>query len=177
MRETVMKQLLLVILAAALSPSALIAAEIPEPLQKCAREESDAQRLACFDAWLAVETTNKASKATENETAKPAEPAREAPGLTPPVATVDAFGMNEKIDKNKPAEPDSITAVVTRIEQKTRGERVIHLDIGQAWEEQGSSRKVFLEVGNKVVIEKGMFESYKLSPADSNRFIRVTRVK
>lgn len=172
-----MKQLLLLVLAAALSPSALIAAEVPEPLKKCAQEENDTKRLACFDAWLAAESTNEVSKAPETATAKRAEPASEAPTVSPPVAEVDAFGMNEKIDKDKPAEPDSITAVVTRIEEKTRGERVIHLDIGQAWEEQGASRNVLLEVGDKVVIEKGMFGSYKLSPAGSNRLIRVTRVK
>ncbi|MDX1443014.1 MAG: hypothetical protein R3270_04450 [Gammaproteobacteria bacterium] len=136
-------------------------AEGAEPTKRilaCAEIDNDIARLQCFDdAVSAIRGEKPASEAQAQR----------------------EFGAKGELKKElRPdeVEIDSIRASVDRIEMDGRV-RIYHLDNGQAWEDVSRSRRLLLEEGDEVVIEKGFFDSYTLSPVSNNRSVKVRRIR
>jgi uncharacterized cupin superfamily protein len=176
------------LLAAMLTQTSLVcavdAAEA-DGVAACASEQDDARRLECYDraARKKKESAIEVSPArTDAET--PAPPER-AP--TPaPVAQPDEFGITgsavarqrygEREQERKQAkEVRSISAQVTEVASRPRGELVVTLDNGQVWVQKESGQPLPIRVGDRVTINAGMLGSYRL--VNGNRATQVTRVK
>jgi len=71
---------------------------------------------------------------------------------------------------------DSLTARVTQISTRPRGELVITLDNRQVWAQTGLDPDFRLEVGDQITVRTSAFGSFRLF-GSSRRFIRVTRVQ
>jgi uncharacterized cupin superfamily protein len=175
------------LLAAMLTQTSLVcavdAAEA-DGVVACAREQDDARRLECYDRAARKEkaTATEVSPAvTAAET--PAAPDREP---TPAVVPTDEFGVTgsavarqrdgERQQEQKQAkEVRSISAQVTEVGSRPRGELVVTLDNGQVWVQKDSGQPVPIRVGDRVTINAGMLGSYRL--VNGNRSTQVTRVK
>jgi hypothetical protein len=173
------RTLLRLLLLAVIAP--VVAAAAPDSnLQSCASERDDRRRLACYDAEMARLAGEDTAASTE------ASAATSAPASPPPAEEADAaedFGMTPALKRSMNAngeeeakEPDSLAAVVTRIDEKPYGERIVHLDNGQVWEENSRNRNLPLDVGDSVTIKSAVFGSYKLIGPGGKRFTRVRRI-
>jgi len=164
------------------------AAALPQALLDCAAERDDALRLACYDAQ--IDATGKRRQAGVDESAAASNTHSRA-GTTAPgtaagpsdPALIDEFGMTgELARKTRPAEeqpalPESITAIITRMEEKPRGQRVVHLDNNQVWEERTRTRNLSLDVGDRITIEAGALGSFKLIGPGGKRSTGVSRTR
>jgi hypothetical protein len=133
--------------------------DLAQRIAACTREQDDARRLACFDRAA-------------------------APKAVPPqVETTDTFGVHgselaRKREDSKPeseAAPKRISATVTAIEKRSRGELVVTLDNGQVWAQKEVSGFFPLKVGDPVAILAGTLGSFRLIAG--NRATAVTRVQ
>ncbi|WP_457674715.1 hypothetical protein [Thiolapillus sp.] len=122
--------------------------------QACRQIDDDRKRLACYDDH---------ARMLEKKNAPPTAEERKA-----------AFGLPAVT----PAEEiHDIQAGISKVEKHGRGQRVLYLDNGQAWRQVGSSSQPRLKAGDQVVIERGALGSYILKPANSNRSMRVKRLR
>ena len=141
---------------------------LTDGLRKCAAAGGDAERLSCYDrlaAQLAVRD--------ETRTEPPPNVARVA-STAPPAAE---FGINAGPlqAKQQAGKPRAMTAVVTKITVRPRGELVVTLDNGQVWVQNQAVDYFPLKAGDKVEISVGMLDSYVLW-APFKRSTKVTRV-
>lgn len=148
------------LLAAAIAGPGLAADDdLAQRIAACTRERDDARRLACFDRAAAPK------------------------GVAPQVETKDTFGVHgselaRSRDDGKPqpdAPPKRISATVTAIEKRARGELVVTLDNGQVWAQKEVGSYFPLEVGDPVSILAGTLGSFRL--VAGNRATAVTRVQ
>ena len=146
---------------AAVPPAALSADEdLAQRIAACTREQDDARRLACFDRAAAP----KAAAA-------------------PKVDATETFGVHgsELARNREDARPESeapqkrISAKVTAIEKRARGELVVTLDNGQVWAQKETGSYFPLKVGDPVAILAGTLGSFRLIAG--NRATAVTRVQ
>lgn len=72
--------------------------------------------------------------------------------------------------------PDSIEATITQIDQAAYGKLLITLDNGQVWRQNDSGR-VNWKSGDKVIVERALFGSFKMKSASGGRTLRVKRVQ
>jgi len=149
------------LMAAALVKPALAADDdLAHRIAACTHEQDDARRLACFD-HAAVP---KAAAA-------------------PKLDATQAFGVHgselaRNRDDDKPqadAAPKRISATVTAIEKRARGELVVTLDNGQVWAQKEIGAYFPLKVGDPVAILAGTLGSFRLIAG--NRATAVTRVQ
>ena len=125
----------------------------------CAREQDDARRLACFD--------------------RAAVPKVEAPKAD----ASHAFGVhgselarNRDDSATRPEPPPKrISATVTAIDKRARGELVVTLDNGQVWAQKEAGAYFPLKAGDSVAILAGTLGSFRLIAG--NRATAVTRVQ
>lgn len=117
--------------------------------ERCRALESDAERLACYDALSKSET-----------------PAEAAPRP-----------VTDAAPAKKENQPTTYTAVVTAMTQRPYGQAVVELDNGEVWSEQQASHAFLVNVGDTVTLKKSKFSSgYKLI-APGGRGYRVTRLE
>jgi len=74
-------------------------------------------------------------------------------------------------------EVSSITANVVGGFAGWSGETVFELDNGQVWEQIGSNRFDYSGGDRNVVIRRGLFGSFQLSPEGLNRSVGVRRIE
>jgi len=145
--------------------AALAGAEtLPESIQRCAAEKDKEARLTCYDEVAAISA---------------------GPAPAPP-SPEQQFGVKgellrkqqeEKAKENPaPEEIQALTATVAKVKTLPRGQLVVELDNGQAWEQKDVTSKFFLKVGEQVKIESGSLGAYWLS-SESGRRTRVKRVR
>lgn len=138
--------------------------ELAQRVAACAREQNDAQRLACFDR----------AAATKAETAH---------AVAPETKADHAFGVhgselarNRDDDESRPGSaPKRIAANVAAIDKRPRGELVFTLDNGQVWAQKEAGAYFPVKVGDSVAILAGSLGSFRLVLA--NRATAVTRVQ
>jgi hypothetical protein len=137
--------------AAALQPALATDDDLSKRIAACTREHDDAQRLACFDRAAAPEA---------------------------------AFGVHgSELARNRDAGDDTkqesapkrVTAKVTGIDKRARGELVVTLDNGQVWAQKEVGAYFPIKVGDPATILAGTLGSYRLIVA--NRATAVTRVR
>jgi len=128
--------------------------DLAQRIAACTREQDDARRLACFDRAAA-----------------------------PKVDATQTFGVHgselarNRDDDQPEAEsaPKRISATVTGIEKRARGELVVTLDNGQVWAQKEIGAYFPLKVGDPVAILAGTLGSFRLIAG--NRATAVTRVQ
>lgn len=157
------------VLAVLLVAPACFADDIPEPLRRCAELNDDAQRLACYDRYVSRGGIDWASAEPALETAPPARKPDPAAHADPEAR----FGLPKPDDDE---DVDEISARITEIVVRASRERIITLDNGQVWVEDGPKPSLRLKVGDTVTIRSGIFGSYRLV-GPGNRSNAVDRVR
>lgn len=164
-------------LAALAQPSVAAESGLAERFGACTRERDDAQRLACFDSAAA----QLPKSATVD---KPrAEPVAGSVTPLPTTASEEAFGVSgSELARKRDAEipvkesaPRRITATLTEVSKRPRGELVFTLDNGQVWAQKDPGSYFPIKVGDSVTILAGSLGSFRL--VTSNRSTQVTRVE
>jgi hypothetical protein len=178
-------RMLLPLLLAGIGPPLAAAAEPKTSLEACATERDDRRRLACYDAEVARLARPKTAAAggesddsTEVASAKSRRAGQQSGG------DADDFGMTAALARSmkqkgeeRSEEPESLAAVVTRLDEKPYGERIVYLDNGQVWEEASRNRNLPLAVGDDITVKSAAFGSYKLIGPGGKRFTRVRRIR
>jgi hypothetical protein len=140
--------------AAPAQPALAADDDLAQRIAACTSEQDAARRLACFDRAAA-----------------------------PKVDATHTFGVQgselaRSRDDDKPqadSPPKRISATVTAIEKRARGELVVTLDNGQVWAQKEVGSYFPLKVGDPVAILAGSLGSFRLIAA--NRATAVTRVQ
>ena len=148
------------LLAAAFVRPALAADDdLAKRIAACTREQDDARRLACFDRAAAPKAAAPKVDATQTFGVQGSELAR----------------SREDSDLQPEGPPKRISASVTAIDKRPRGELVITLDNGQVWAQKEAGAYFPLKVGDPVAILAGTLGSFRLIAG--NRATAVTRVQ
>lgn len=165
------------ILVLAVAARVCLAAE-PEligRLEACASERDDAQRLVCYDREVA-----QLVPAARKQAALPAP--NDAPVNTA-IPAEDSFGVyGSEVARKRGAEDSKtgtelkrLTATVTAISQRPRGELIVTLDNGQVWLQKKPQSYFPIRIGDEVTITSGALGSFHL--AASGRSTQVTRMQ
>jgi hypothetical protein len=137
------------LLAAVTSPVLAADDNLAERIVACTRERDDTRRLACFD-----------------RAAVPHEFGVQGSEL--------ARGRDEG-ETTREAAPKKITATLSAIEKRPRGELVFTLDNGQVWAQKEVGAYFPVKIGDPVAVLAGTLGSFRLVVA--NRATAVTRVQ
>jgi biotin carboxyl carrier protein len=140
-------------------------------LDRCAELESDAARLACFDAVIKERRTAAPSAGSTNA---PAEPAA-AEAAPPAVASQPATSPRAEAAPTEESRKE-YSAVVMDMRTRPHGQIVVTLDNGETWSEQYASRTFLVEVGDTVTMKKSRFSSAYRLVAPGGRAYSMTRV-
>jgi hypothetical protein len=169
-------------------------------LLRCLALAEEPARLACYDrlanglvelgqpqrrppAAAAASPAASAPAAAAPVTPAPVAPAAPPPPTparapAPPAAAAtpaeEFFGMERKAVGE---EINSIRARVVGGFQGWRGDTRFELDNGQVWMQVGTGRFEYGGGDREVVIRRGVFDSFILSPEGLNRTVRVRRVE
>ncbi len=148
--------------------ASLPAAAQDSEFDRCRDLESDAERLACYDA-VSKEGTDVAEGVDNAPT-----------GGTDEAATAGtaaaAIAEPEKKEKKK-KRPRQYTAVVTKMDSRPHGQVVVTLDNGEVWSEQYASRAFLVKVGDTIELKKSRFSSGYRLVAPGGRGYEVTRLR
>ena len=148
------------LLAAAFVRPALAADDdLAKRIAACTTEQDAARRLACFDRAAAPKAAAPKVDATQTFGVQGSELAR----------------SREDSDSRPEGPPKRISASVTAIEKRPRGELVITLDNGQVWAQKEAGAFFPLKVGDPVAVLAGTLGSFRLIA--SNRATAVSRVQ
>ena len=79
-------------------------------------------------------------------------------------------------ERRAPKELPQITARVSSVHYKSRGEFVVALDNGQTWEQADHDGDVDMGVGDSVTIKSGVLSAYYMRPR-AGRIVRVKRIR
>jgi hypothetical protein len=160
----------------------------------CVRIEDLSARLACYDR--AAGRGAPASPSAPRDVAPPP-PARAAaappaplpapapPPVVAPADPVATFGATSRVDPltapkaRKEAEPElpkQIEAKVTAVRARATGEQILTLDNGQVWEQTESRREPRYEVGDTIIIRRGMLGSFMVTLAKGSPTTRIRRI-
>jgi hypothetical protein len=132
-------------------------------IRQCAAESDDIRRLACYDKQFRVLDARSPSPPNA------------------PVATPEGrFGMNGQVERSNPSTEvpklDSLTAHITAVGYKPRGEAIIKLDNGQVWEETDGEDPITPKIGEEVTINAGVMGAYWLQ-SGKHGSVRVKRTR
>jgi hypothetical protein len=148
------------------------AAETEDELAACRAVEADAERVACYDAI-------DHGQVEEEKEISPVVPAAAAAEVA--TSPDEEFGKTTNDDLTRdPEEPnsddddDQLTATVTGVREYKRDRFMVTLDNGQEWR-QSSASTLRLDVGDKIVIRKAAFGSFKMAKEGSSRWMKVRR--
>jgi hypothetical protein len=131
------------------------AESLPPGFRECATHADRDERLACFDA----------------EVARLSSPAVKEQNFGTDAGSLARQKAAQRTDKF-----EEITARVSSIVTRPRGELVVTLDNGQIWSQTQTSAPFALQEGDSVKIKTGAMSAYLLI-APSGRTTRVTRIK
>lgn len=173
------------------------AAETSDKLAACAAIQSDAERVACYDAIVhgpvqdevAVEEAAVEATAVEETVVQEAvvEEAAAATVVIESTSTVETPPADETFgepvdDLNREAGVPAGSEKVDRLVATVSGVRlykvdrvIITLDNGQEWRQTSASTKEF-SVGDTIEINKGSFGSYRMTELDGSNAMKVRRV-
>ena len=154
--NTLYSTLAAALLAAVGVQPALAEDDLSKRIAACTREQDDARRLACFDRAAAGKTDAKETFGVQgSELARNRDDAVAEQGSA----------LSQK----------RLTAKVTGIDKRPRGELVFTLDNGQVWAQKEVGAYLPIKVGDSITILAGSLDSFRLVVA--NRVTAVTRVR
>lgn len=137
----------------------------------CTREQDDTRRLACFDNAAATAQA-AAEKGAAEKTAAGKVDATETFGVQ---GSELARQRDDAVAEQGGAPSQRLTAKVTGIDKRPRGELVFTLDNGQVWAQKEVGAYLPIKVGDSITILAGSLGSFRLVVA--NRVTAVTRVR
>ncbi|AAZ25915.1 hypothetical protein [Colwellia psychrerythraea] len=152
-----------VITSLLLSPTVLAKEEnLADRVQDCVKITQDTERLTCFD------------QLTSKRSAVIVEP--EITDLT--AEQVDTFskGQVKKTTEELANQINSITLTISKLSKTPYGQWKITFENGQKWQ-QKDSYKLSLKTGQRVVLTKGAITSVFLQKENTNKRIKVKRLK
>jgi hypothetical protein len=158
------------------SPAA--AATLEQSLVTCSAKTDEAVRLKCYDdvaKGLSAEA-RKVAEAREAEAAAAAAAATAAAAAKAEAERKAAFGKEGMAGSADGGEAQQIEAGITELLRDAAGKTIFVLDNGQMWR-QADAFSVPAKVGNKVIVKRGTFGSYRLLIAGSNRSAQVIRMR
>jgi hypothetical protein len=173
------KQLLslLVILSAPTFAAELVINK--QALQACSFIENDFNRLLCYDNTIAGKSLTTPPTTITKKLTPPTSamnvPAVAPPSVKPKVTAeekVAKFGLEHKNVSEKNGE--DLKASISNVEEAAYGELIITLDNKQQWRQIGSDQ-ITLSKGDRIIINRGFFNSFILKKEGQNRSIRVKR--
>ena len=140
-------------------PALAVDDDLAKRIAACTSEQDDARRLACFDRAAAPKAAAPKVDATQTFGVQGSELAR----------------SREDSDSRPEGPPKRISASVTAIDKRPRGELLITLDNGQVWAQKEAGAYFPLKVGDPVAVLAGTLGSFRLIAG--NRATAVTRVQ
>jgi hypothetical protein len=166
----------LLILFSLLVFGAAFADTLSDRFRVCGPIPDPTLRLRCFD--VLYDEIERAKGAVEPSTA--AAPPQTAHSITTPEpvrepeVTDSDFGREHHAAVQRSG--DRLEATLANVEHAGYGQLRVTLDNGQVWEQIGTERYVLAD-GDRVVIERGTFNSFFLRKASSSRKVRFTRLR
>ncbi|MFT2089432.1 hypothetical protein [Paraglaciecola sp. 2405UD69-4] len=139
-------------------------------LQECKQVENSLARLQCFDK--ASQTLPPYPAPSSDKLATHSEP--EKPKQEVAKFSESDFGLEHK--KNLGELAETILATIATIQKDAHKKLIFTFENGQVWKQTDSDR-FRAKQGDKVLVKRGLLNSFYLSKANSNKRIRVTRVK
>lgn len=168
--------------------------DISDHLKSCRAEQDSLKRLMCYDALaddlpqavtkkarVEVEKVDKIEKAVatsakQQVATKPLEETVTVKSAAKEKAvSAEAIFGNEYKPKPNENRVDEVTFVIKSVKQSARKTWKFVFENGQRWDQKDDSYVKF-NVGEKVQIKRGVFNSFYLKKIGSNRTIRVKRV-
>lgn len=176
-----------VLVLAVVAPVCLAAQSgMAERLAACSQERDDALRLACYDreaAQLAVARQQATPADASVNTNTPESKAESQSG-----SAEDGFGVyGSEVARQRGAQGSKaegsktdtklkrLTATVTAVSQRPRGELVVTLGNGQVWLQKTPESYFPIKIGDEVSITRGALNSFYLAAA--SRSTQVTRIQ
>ncbi|WP_394176244.1 hypothetical protein [Thalassotalea litorea] len=173
----------LVLITLLLTPTMALANNVVDPLLwGCSEIDDDDKRLSCFDAYI------KQKSALQSKPAKDPQPlvlnsngdhtqntAKPLPQPAPESDVKQQFGLEHKKTEEE-KKVTKITSTLTSATKKAHNKWSFTLDNGQKWRTIEATTTSF-KVGQSVVIERGMFNSFSLKKTGSNRTVKVKRIQ
>ena len=131
-------------------------------LEQCIKIQNDTSRLSCFDKLSVTSKDTVVKKELVTQAQKES-----------------LFG-GDKIEKKKRQESgyhlEKVIYTVTKIKKSITKKLTIYFDNGQVWK-QSDNRTIRLKVEDKAELSSGALGSFFLKKANTNKTIRVTRIK
>ncbi|MGO2074218.1 hypothetical protein ACT3S9_00755 [Pseudoalteromonas sp. AOP31-A2-14] len=146
-----------------------------QALHACAFVENDTNRLLCYDNTMAGKSLSRKDATMVPVSASSNKPeAANAAVASSPEAKNKNFGLEHKeVAKDN---DDEIKVIVKSVDEAPYGELIITLENGQQWRQIGSDN-IRISSSDKVIISRGMFNSFLLKKEGQNRSIRVKRIQ
>ena len=173
-----------ILACAALGLTSGTGASAGNPLSDCRSIAGDDARLVCYDALADKQAQSVSTPEPDGQSpataAIAAAAAPPAPAALPPPSPEELFGRNavQSDDAVRSAggvgRLEEITATLAGVHVAPYGKLVLMLDNGQVWS-QIDTTTLDVKNGDEVRIRRASLGSYLLTPADSNRAIRVRR--
>jgi hypothetical protein len=135
--------------------------ELIDKVQACSQMRQDTARLACFDQLTYISNSTKLAPTT---------------ALT--ASQVDDFskGHVKKTAEEVAKEINSITLTISTLSKTVRGQWKLIFENGQKWQQKDTG-KLRLKQGDLVVITKGALGAVYLQKENTNKRIKVKRLK
>ena len=141
-----------------------------QALEACSLVENDLKRLMCYDKVIAGKKISqpimKDEKDKSDNALKVVEKSQNK---------ANEFGL-EKSKQVAAKKLDEIHSTVVKITKNPRGQRTFTLSNDQIWKQKGSD-SFTAKKGDEVVIIRGIFDSFRMKKAGTNRQIQVKRIQ
>lgn len=141
-----------------------------QALEACSLVENDLKRLMCYDKVIAGKKISqpimKDEKDKSDNALKVVEKSQNK---------ANEFGL-EKSKQVAAKKLDEIRSTVVKITKNPRGQRTFTLSNDQIWKQKGSD-SFTAKKGDEVVIIRGIFDSFRMKKAGTNRQIQVKRIQ
>ncbi len=138
------------------------ASELADNVQACSQIKADQARLTCFDQLTNNQKVIKKAQQTNQLTA----------------TQVDSFSKEhvKKTAEEKANEILTIASTISKLTKTSRGQWKITFANGQKWQ-QKDTIKMKLKEGDQVTLTKGALSSVFLKKENTNKRIKVKRLK
>jgi len=157
------------------------AGDLQSSLQACAQQSDSLKRLVCFDKLAQSASVSRSEVSAASKSAEPMaapQPVTSVASATSSVAAPKAeqtFGAERVYAKKEQVEEVRFT--VKSVTKNARGKLKITFENGQTWQQKDSGAFTKFSPGEIAVIKRGVFDSFYMKKEDSNRTIRVKRIK
>ena len=169
-------------------------ADLPSKLTACTNIENKELRLQCFDDYMVTlsNTENKVAAETPLPLVLSKAPQNDTLIIAAVPPTLDTkqkqeliqqeeqkvkqnFGLEHKTSAVEEA-TESLIFIIAKTKKSVHGKWTLTFTNQQPWVTLSSERMKF-KAEQKVIISRGMFNSFMLKIADSNRSVKVKRLK